>query len=434
VGRGNLISANGRSGVGIFNGSNNTVVANRIGTQADGTGALGNVQWGVGVNGGTSNHIGATDDFPGLGNTIAFNGLDGVVVVNATNVTVVGNAIFSNVGLGIDLGDNGVSLNDAGDADAGPNAMQNFPALASASTSATGTAVQGTLNSTPNVGFRIEFFSNPAADASGHGQGGTYLGSTQVLTNGAGDASFLALLPVAVPNGSSVSATASGGVVTQNGYTSEFSAAITAVVDVTAPTVNQSEFLFDLPQPAGAPHRLRYAFSENVSHSLATSDLVLENLTTNQTIATNNVALAYDAATNAATLTFPGFSGGVLPDGRYRATVLAAGVTDPAGNVLAANHVTNFFVLAGDANHDGRVNLQDFNILAANFGHANRTFSQGDFNYDTIVNLQDFNVLAGRFGATLGASAGAAGNSEDGRRGDHDRSDELEDLLDLLID
>jgi hypothetical protein len=51
------------------------------------------------------------------------------------------------------------------------------------------------------------------------------------------------------------------------------------------------------------------------------------------------------------------------------------------------------------------VNLQDFNILAANFGQSNCTFSQGDFNYDTIVNLQDFNILAGRFGVALGPNA-----------------------------
>ena len=54
--------------------------------------------------------------------------------------------------------------------------------------------------------------------------------------------------------------------------------------------------------------------------------------------------------------------------------------------------------LAGDANHDGRVNLQDFNRLAAHFGQSPRDFTQGNFNYDSVVNLQDFNRLAARFG------------------------------------
>ena len=46
---------------------------------------------------------------------------------------------------------------------------------------------------------------------------------------------------------------------------------------------------------------------------------------------------------------------------------------------LAANHVFNFFFLNGDANHDGRVNLADFNILAANFGQIARGFHAGRF-------------------------------------------------------
>ncbi len=54
----------------------------------------------------------------------------------------------------------------------------------------------------------------------------------------------------------------------------------------------------------------------------------------------------------------------------------------------------------GDANSDGAVNLDDFTILAANFGQLNRDFSQGDFDGDTTVNLDDFTTLASRFGQT----------------------------------
>jgi hypothetical protein len=100
---------------------------------------------------------------------------------------------------------------------------------------------------------------------------------------------------------------------------------------------------------------------------------------------------------------------GVLPDGHYRATLFAAGITNPGGTPLGANHVFDFFFLRGDANHDGRVNLQDFNILATNFGRSPRDFTQGDFNYDSTVNLQDFNILASRFGVVLtSARDGAA--------------------------
>ena len=57
----------------------------------------------------------------GQGNTIAFNGGNGVTVGSTDyyNYETVGNAIlsnsiYSNTGLGIDLGDNGVTLNTPG--------------------------------------------------------------------------------------------------------------------------------------------------------------------------------------------------------------------------------------------------------------------------------------------------------------------------------
>ena len=61
-----------------------------------------------------------------------------------------------------------------------------------------------------------------------------------------------------------------------------------------------------------------------------------------------------------------------------------------------------FFSLAGDGNHDGKVNISwTLNALATNFGGSGKKFSEGDFNYDTNVNMLDFNALAGRFGMAL---------------------------------
>jgi hypothetical protein len=167
--------------------------------------------------------------------------------------------------------------------------------------------------------------------------------------------------------------------------------------------VNISNFLFQT-----APHRLQFTFSDNVSASLGTGDIVLENLTTSTTIPSSDLSLSYDTATNVATFSYIGNAGGfsgVLPDGNYRATLLAAGITDPGGTPLAANHVFAFFFLNGDANRDGRVNLADFNTLASNFGLSGKNFTQGNFDYDAfgIVNLADFNILAARFGTALAA-------------------------------
>ena len=81
-------------------------------------------------------------------------------------------------------------------------------------------------------------------------------------------------------------------------------------------------------------------------------------------------------------------------------------MTNAAGISIAVDYALQFFFLAGDADHDADVDLDDFNILATNFGQSNRNFSQGDFNYDTLVNLDDFNILAGRFGVALGPDGG----------------------------
>ena len=79
-----------------------------------------------------------------------------------------------------------------------------------------------------------------------------------------------------------------------------------------------------------------------------------------------------------------------------------------AGQPVDATAILLKYTFYGDANLDGRVNLQDFNRLAGNFGQSPRRWSQGDFSYDGRVNLTDFNLLASRFGAVVGQAAGDA--------------------------
>ena len=98
--------------------------------------------------------------------------------------------IYSNGGLGIDLGGNGVTQNDTGDADTGANNLQNFPIVTYATILNGNLTVHGSLNSTPNTTYRIEVFINDAADATGYGEGQMYLGSFNVTTDSAGNANF----------------------------------------------------------------------------------------------------------------------------------------------------------------------------------------------------------------------------------------------------
>ena len=101
----NIVSANGRSGVFISNAgtTGNLVQGNFIGTDVNGTADLGNSGMGVLVLGASNNTIGGAST--AAANAIAFNGGDGVALGSDGNA-ILGNSIFSNAGLGIDLNDN----------------------------------------------------------------------------------------------------------------------------------------------------------------------------------------------------------------------------------------------------------------------------------------------------------------------------------------
>jgi trimeric autotransporter adhesin len=229
----NVISGNQRHGMiisGQGNGNGNLVHGNFIGTQADGTSALGNGSAGVRIEDSADNTIGGTA--AGAGNVIAFNSGDGVLVGQSVNDSrwsrngILSNSIFSNGELGIDLGSRlaGVTPNDPGDPDPGPNELQNFPVL----TGISGDTIEGTLNSKPNTSYRLEFFANSECDPSMHGEGKLFLGATGVTTDGNGDAGFSFTSPTPVPSGQFVSATATDPV----NSTSEFSHCLLRVTAV----------------------------------------------------------------------------------------------------------------------------------------------------------------------------------------------------------
>ena len=197
----NVISGNGIDGVQIGRPggtatNNNQVLGNFIGTNAAGTNAIPNGFSGVTVHDGTGNIIGGTA--AGEGNLIAFNTNSGVLVIDSgvagstVNNRIRGNQIFSNGLLGIDLGlgagADGVTANDAGDADTGPNNRQNFPVVTQATPGVT--TIQGTLNSLANTAFALDFYASASCDPSGNGEGQRYLGTFSANTNGSGNLAF----------------------------------------------------------------------------------------------------------------------------------------------------------------------------------------------------------------------------------------------------
>lgn len=221
-GIGNTIAGNDQGGIFISGSStNNGIYGNSIGTNEGGSGGLGNSMFGVHISLAPGNEIG--DAGSGLGNLIAGNGADGIYVTgeSATGNAIRANSIRDNGDLGIDLGNNGVTPNDPGDPDAGPNGLQNFPVVTAVSSNGSQTQFTGTLNSLPNRTFRIDFYSSPACDPSGYGEGRIYVGWRDVNTNGAGNASFNFTLPIGISAGWVVAATASD--MSVGGQTSEFS-------------------------------------------------------------------------------------------------------------------------------------------------------------------------------------------------------------------
>ncbi len=214
----NLISGNGRSGVEFDVSQFAVVGGNLIGTDKSGTAALGNDGNGV-IMSDRSFNLTVGGPTPSTANTIAFNGADGVgAPADASSVddnSILGNSIFSNGGLGIDLEDDGPTPNDPGDGDFGSNGLQNKPVITSVTTTGSTTTGSGNLNSTSGKTFDIQFFSNPSGN-----EGRVFRGEISVTTNAQGDAPFIFGFPVAIPAGQTVTATATD----PEGNTSEFSA------------------------------------------------------------------------------------------------------------------------------------------------------------------------------------------------------------------
>ena len=107
----------------------------------------------------------------------------------------------------------GVTANDPGDLDNGPNNLQNFPVLTSAKTVSGKTTITGKLGPNPNSGHNIQFFSSPSGN-----EGKKFIGEKSVTSDGSGNATFTFSPASAVPVGQIITAT----VKNQSLSTSEF--------------------------------------------------------------------------------------------------------------------------------------------------------------------------------------------------------------------
>jgi hypothetical protein len=232
----NVVSGNGGAyfewgqiGV-VISGERNIVQGNYIGVDATGNAPLGNVWDGICVFDGSYATIGGVGE--GEPNLIGFNGGAGVLVLDSDSEDgqpphgnrIVGNSIFENGQLGIDLAvdEYGHTPNDSGDQDIGSNGFQNHPVLERVTWSPNSTEVVCTLNSTPDTEFAVHFYGSSAADPSGYGEGEVFLGELVVITDSAGFAQGTVSFEPTLATGRFVTATATDPA----GNTSEFSNAV----------------------------------------------------------------------------------------------------------------------------------------------------------------------------------------------------------------
>jgi sugar lactone lactonase YvrE len=188
-------------------------------------------------------------DPTGLPNVIAFNRGMGVAIVSGDGNSVVGNRIYGSP-QSLDSGPAGPNPEDPG-----------VPVLDAAGSinDYDATKVTGTLNSTPDTDFRLDFFFSSTCTPAG-GEGRVFIGSAEARTDADGATSFAAILPFETGEPGFVSAAATS----PSGNTTEFSECL--------PHTNSSrlvatDFLFPSLPPAiaGQPYEFNLSAAGGVA-------------------------------------------------------------------------------------------------------------------------------------------------------------------------
>lgn len=281
----NLISGNTGNGIAIASGNGVSIRGNLIGTDITGQLPLGNQFDGVAVVFGLSTNVSI------LQNQIAFNGRSGVASgAGDHQVEISRNSIHSNGGLGIDLGNSGVTTNDDDDADSGTNRLQNFPVLEDAAVSGRFLIANYSVSSAPGNStypLRVEFFA--ADDDPNAPEGRTYLGSDTFTEEDFDSGSKRASFTFVGKLGTRIVATATDA----NGNTSEFSEA----TDISSVAVNlpSSGGPFNVLVVAGELHIRRANNSEAITPVPLNSSMALTIVGSNA-----NDAVTLDASLNGA--------------------------------------------------------------------------------------------------------------------------------------
>ena len=329
AGEGNVVSGNvgsARGGI-IVNGTGQIIQGNTIGLNAARTAAIPNgdggssLSSGIDLRSGTGHLIGGTN--AGEGNVISGNQGYGVRVTSQTS-RVLGNSVYNNLWLGIDLNADGVTANNGTQSGAQPNNDTDHPLITSAgydpgtrALTVTGYVGTGTGQAI-FAGARVELFTSDG-DATGYGEGRDFVGTLTADANGRFSGTVTVPVSVTFAVGTALTGTATD---TANN-TSEFGP---NYVTTTMSALSPSRFnAFETSTAAGAltgPIQTRVA---GVAGSLAL--IAIDNTgTALQTAFAGTVTLEWmNAADNS----------GALDAGNCRASWVAGGSAGSASFVSA---------------------------------------------------------------------------------------------------
>ena len=90
------------------------------------------------------------------------------------------------------------------------------------------------------------------------------------------------------------------------------------------------------------------------------------------------------------------------------ATVTIGQYSYTHGFLLTPQPYSQLAPLPGDANLDGRVDINDLTIVLSNFGQTGMAWNEGEFTGDGTVDINDLTIVLSSFGQTAASSSPAA--------------------------
>jgi CSLREA domain-containing protein len=146
----------------------------------------------------------------GRANDISGNGGAAVHIVGGDDHRVLDNDLHGNGGLGIDLGETGRDSDDPGDADEGPNGLQNAPTIAWTLQAVDETRVSVQVSTASEAAIAFAVWATDRCHPSGAGAGSHRLATTEsYVTDSSGFAEAVVVVRPPLPLGTVLSATAS---------------------------------------------------------------------------------------------------------------------------------------------------------------------------------------------------------------------------------